>query len=125
MTPSTRRGMNIIEAMIALGVMSLLIMAILSLLPTARIAVKRAQIRICADAEAQSRLEELRSQAFDTLATGDLGTITHEGLPEFKRDLEVIPAGPQSKELRVTVRWEWSGHPMSVKHCLIVSSLPR
>ena len=117
--------MNIIEVMIALGVLSLLIMAILSLLPTARIAVKRAQIRICADAEAQSRLEELRSTDFGSLETRSLGTITLEGLPEFKRDLEVIPSGPQAKELRVTVRWEWSGHPMSVKHCLIVSSLPR
>lgn len=122
--------MNIIEVMIALGVLSLLIMSILSLLPTARIAVKRAQIRICADAEAQSQLELLRGQDYDALESRSLGKVTHEGLPEFTRDLVVVPTpGPplpaRSKELRVTIRWEWSGHPQSVAHCLVVCRLPR
>lgn len=119
------QGMNIIETMIALGVLSLLMMGILSLLPTARIAVKRAQIRICADAEAQSQLELLRGSQFATLESHDLGKVTHQGLPEFSRDLVVVAAGPQAKELQVTISWEWSGHPYNVKHSLVVCNLPR
>lgn len=112
------RGVTLVELILALVVFSLLSLAVLTLLPSSMLAVKKADVHLRADALAESLLEHYRVQPFGTLA-GE--TLPYE--EPFSRRLDVTPRGSRLKELKVTVSWEDGRR--SVVHSVLVVNLPR
>lgn len=102
-----RRGVTLIESMIALSLLSVLLVVVLNLFPTSMRAIRQTEERQAATDLACSLLEKQAARPFTELTPAPPVELPAEG--DFRPTLEVFRV-PDSQEdflrgLRVTVRW--------------------
>lgn len=112
--PLRRRGLSLLELMIALAVFAVAFLMLLAVFPTAARAVRQGEDRMVATFLAERRLEELRAADFDTLVdafeevpvdssnAGIANLVTYT----VQTDVENVPGfEPDLKSVRVVVSW--------------------
>lgn len=110
--PGARRGLSVVEALIALAILSSSIIPVILFLSVGTETVRGTRDASGAAFVANRTFEELRAQAYDdligrkdaALPSVDLGTIT------YRRTLTVTPLAPDSG-LRAALLWlkvEWA-----------------
>lgn len=109
-----RRGVSLVEVIVAVSLLSLVGVFVLNILPTSALAVRQAEHRVAAVQLCQSLLAEAALEPFDSLAMGE------QALPPLTLDDQVVlkpvrqvmaVAGPQPEDpdqvrrVRIVVRW--------------------
>lgn len=134
MRPNRRvrpRGASLLEAVAALFLLSLVLIFLLNLLPSARLTDLRAENRLQAGTLAQSALARAQAGSFDALVVGqktDLGDVTC-GTTVFDQQEQVAAvSGSGADRLRdvtVTVRWREKTGPQKLVREVYVTNVPR
>ncbi|MEW6282036.1 MAG: hypothetical protein AB1758_25755 [Candidatus Eremiobacterota bacterium] len=121
------RGIGPLETIVAIGMISLVLMAVFTLCPSATLVGHRTETDVQAHELAGSMLEKKRAVPYADLT---LGSETVQGIKvgrlTFDSTLEVR-AGPtpNTRELRATVSWEFRGRPYQVVRSTLVADGPR
>lgn len=112
--PLRRRGLSLLELMVALAVFAVAFLMLLAVFPTAARAVRQGEDRMVATFLAERRLEELRAADFDTVVDGFAEVpveSSNAGVANLvtytvQTDVENV-AGfePDLKSVRVVVSW--------------------
>lgn len=111
----TERALSLIETVVVAGVISLIVIFTLGLIPSFKLANKRAGVEMQAGNIAQSQLDQLRVMAFDDVATATFPDQTLDGVTFHSTvtQSEIVTHGtpPQEigKRVRVEVSWVWKG----------------
>lgn len=118
---NNKRGLTLVEVMIALVV---LLLVSLALMQTALLSIDSNMINILRDEAvsiAESRMHELRSLQFTDLTLTDTGgAYINENIPakfirnaqiQFTRDRLVDNLNTDNKQITVRVTWNWKGNP--------------
>lgn len=96
----------------------------MALVPSFKLSNRRAGMELEASAQAQSRLEELRAEAFDDIVASS-DTVKVNGV-DYQRIIEVTPsASGLSKNVRVIMRWSWQEKQSEIFRETIVCRIPR
>ena len=129
--PNRPRGISLMETVIAAGVIALIVMLTLGLIPSFKLANRRANMDLQAGALAQSHLEKLRLTAYaDTSATPNeevkVDNITYRiSIRESDQTFSGTPPVERSKRVRVVVQWSWRDRNYSVFRETILCRLLR
>lgn len=126
----SRRGMSLIEVVLSATLLSLALMAILTLLPSANMVGRQAEIRMQADHLAQTLLERRRLLPFAQLVPQPptlLAVVKRSDLPDMQPIVEIVAtgAGNHAREIRVTVTWKAFHRDGSLTRASVVTSLLR
>lgn len=106
-----RRGLSLLELMIALAVFAVAFLMLLSVFPTAARAVRQGEDRMVATFLADRRLEELRAADFDLLTPSFQGVDVESinagvsSAMNYTVQTNVTELEPDLKRLRVVVSW--------------------
>lgn len=115
-----RRGLSLMEVVIAGFLFLLVALAMFALLSGSLRLGHNAELRLQAEHYAQEALESGRSQPVDSLTPGPRGA---ERQGEFERVVEVREIRPGLKEIQVTVRWKDEQRPLQLSRSLRVSGV--
>lgn len=96
----------------------------MALVPSFKFANRRAGMELEASNLAQSKLEELRTAPFDTLASSseqiELGGV------KYQRAISVTPsASGFSKNVRVSLTWTWQEKQSEIFRETVICHIPR
>ncbi|MGE0487656.1 MAG: hypothetical protein AB7S38_00425 [Vulcanimicrobiota bacterium] len=127
-----KRAFTLVETIFSALFISLVVLAIMNLYPAAMVAVKRSEGRIQANLLAQSVLERMRTENYDSLAPGPgpaFAAETHDGTTYTPTvtifDPDTTPGSDFTMGLRVQVQWEVKGQQYAVTQETLVSALHR
>ncbi len=100
-----KRGFTVLEAMVALVILSLALLALLRVLPVGIKGSKLAEETTIATMLAQRKMEETRAKTWPL--AGGSGNFAGEGYPNFEYILGITIATPTTylRELTVSVSW--------------------
>lgn len=113
----TTRALTIIEAVMVAALISLLVIFTLGLVPSFKLANRRAGIELHAGNLAQSQLEQLRIAPFDSVGSMSFADVTIDGVTYHSavRISDIVSYGTPPIEIaervRVEVSWEWNQKP--------------
>ena len=124
-----RRGLTLVESVVAATVLGLTAIFLLTLLPSGLLSLRRANQRTQAATVADSVLAEYRLKDLASLPLGaqpGLTPVAVEGV-EYRRALavETVAGLPQARLLRAEVRFTNADRERTVTRQLIVSLMPR
>lgn len=116
-TRTRRQGaFSLIESVVVAGVISLIVIFLIGLIPSLKLANKRAGIELTAGNLAQSRLENLRLTAFEEISAVTFPNLEIDGVTFQSHVIEsdVVTKGTPPEEIgkrvRVEVTWTWNGN---------------
>lgn len=126
-----RRGLSLLETILALSLVSLVLILVVSLFPDTLLAIRRSEQTVQADQWAQTLLEYEMSRPFDELVAGtvysppdrQLGPTVYHGttrifsVPDARGDLV--------KGVNVTVAWDHGGKNHLSEYQCLVSNIAR
>ncbi len=100
-----KRGFTVLEAMIALVILSMALLALLRVMPVGIKGSKLAEQTTIATMLAQKKIEETREKTWPL--AGGSGNFADDGYPNFDYVLEITSATPTTylREVTVTVSW--------------------
>lgn len=108
-----KHAFSLLETVVVAGVVSLILIFTLGLIPSFKLANKRASVELHAGSLAQARLDQLRVVAFDDIAMATFPDVTLDGVT-FQSEVfqsEIVTKGtpPQeiAKRVRVEISWTW------------------
>lgn len=121
-----RRGLSIMESVLALSLVSLVLILVVSLFPDTLLAIRRSEQTVQADQWAQTLLEYEMARPFPELVAGavysppdrQMGATTYHGTTR----IFAVPStrGDLVKGVNVTVSWEHGGKShLSEYQCLV------
>lgn len=126
-----KRGMSLVEAIIALTVMALVTTLVANLLPSLGFTIKRSENRYQADTLAVSILSHQAARPFDDLTPTPYtpySTQKWDGT-SFDSEIEIFEVPGTDAEnvmgLRVRIRWEERGGRREVVHERWVPNIPK
>ena len=128
---SSRRAIHLIESLVALAVLSLILVAVFTLMPASILAVKKGEVSLRADTLAQSVLERTRAQSYPGLALDSITVdppLLQDGV-QYTAHLGIYSvdgvASEREKLLRVEVTGSFRSHPFLVRHEQVVCNVRR
>jgi len=127
----TRRGLSLLETILALSLVSLVLILVISLFPDTLLAIRRSEQTVQADQWAQTLLEYEMARPFDELVPGSvyappdrqIGATVYRGstrifaVPDARGDL--------IKGINVTVAWDHGGKSHQSEYQCLVSNIER
>lgn len=124
------RGLTLIEVIVSILILSLVLIFVLNLFPSAMAAARQGEQLVCADNIASSLLDDYASRPFSQLVVGI------DYLEEQKFDniayrprvetLEIPGTDPENlKAIRALVEWEFRGQTRVSRHELWVANVRR
>lgn len=125
-----KRGLTLIETVVAATMLSLALLAIMTIIPSTNAIARQAEIRLQADNLAQSLLEKQRLRPFADLAPQpptDLAVVKLQSFPDLQPSLEIRSAGAggRAREIRVAVRWVAFNRPSQLTRATVVTAMRR
>ncbi|MEW6279815.1 MAG: type II secretion system protein [Candidatus Eremiobacterota bacterium] len=123
----SRRGMSLVELIVALALFAVIATALCTLFPASFLSIRRAEAETGARSQAQSLLEQRRCLRFDQLVPGTPETLPVAALGslKFERQFQVVELRPGVKQLRATVAWTVRGVRRQVVETVVVADVPR
>ena len=125
-----RSGLSLVETIVALGIVSLVIILVVNLYPSAMATLRHAERLGIADGLAHSLLEEQMARPFSQLTPGDSKDVDPQELEgiTYKCRSEVFKY-PDTDEkrllgLRVTVEWSYGSHKRRIVRESLIHNLP-
>jgi Tfp pilus assembly protein PilV len=126
-----RRGLSLLETILALSLVSLVLILVISLFPDTLLAIRRSEQTVQADQWAQTLLEYEMSRPFDELVAGSvysppdrqLGATLYHGTTR----IFAVPnaRGDLIKGVNVTVGWDHGGKNHLSEYQCLVSNIER
>lgn len=116
-----RRAFTLAETAVSLGIISLVLIFVLNLFPSALVAQKGAEERLQAGSLARSILEQQLDVPFQQLPVGlrrDLDPVTLEGVLyqiRFEVDQDATANPKFLRVLRVVIRWQTRGQQRKIQ----------
>lgn len=127
-----KRGVSLIETMVAMAILSVVMLAILALAATARRTARQAEIGYQASVLAQNLLEREKARNFADLAPGGPVLVSLEGVPtslpqaRVERTIVELPGfDGRLKEITLKVSWSEPNRERSGEWVIRVSDMPR
>ena len=119
------KGFNLVEVVVAFGLLSVMVAIFFNLIPSSTLASKRGENRLAAGIIAQSELEKLRGLAFGELILEDeKEQEVMQGTTRFKLKSsvsDIVGSDPSHiKQVKVTVSWPERNKEQSLSHELRV-----
>lgn len=120
------RGITLVEVILALLIVSLVLLAALTLLPSSLVAVRRSETQLRAEALAQSVLEQQRSLPFTALV---LDSSYAQDVGDLRAEVSILRAADadpaRAKQIRVSVGWTYKQRRLKLERALVVAPLAR
>ena len=119
------KGFNLVEIVVAFGLLSVMVAIFFNLIPSSALAAKRAENRLTAGNIAQSEIEKLRNLAFDKLVLENgKKREALRGTTRFQLTSSVSDVAGQNpnhlKLVQVTVSWPERNKDQTLSHELRV-----
>lgn len=109
---TSQRGITVMEILVAAAIFMLAFAALLNVLPASLVAERRSQVRVQADAIAQSVLEDALATPFQKLHDHPLPDVTVNSLV-YHVESQVTSVDRFLKQINVTVTWDEPGYASS------------
>lgn len=125
----SNKGLSLVETLFSFWVTCFIVLAVINLFPSSMLAVRRGENEILANARAQSVLEEVRTQPFESL---ELGHTTRETVygpdqTEYVTGVDVLKEDGSEvarlKRLKVTVSWQYRQETRTVVQELLLCNV--
>lgn len=103
-----RRGLSLVETVVAAGVLSLIVIFVVGMIPSFKMSNRRANMELQAGSLAQSGLEQIRAVPFADVASTALPDTVIDGITYKRRVIvtDVVTHGTPPVEIAHTVRVE-------------------
>ena len=104
------RGFSLLEAVLALFLLSLITILLANLLPSSRLTIKKGENRYQAQLLAESVLDRTRAERFDQLALGNTTLDPEERggtTYQLTREVGTVDGHPADRLLSIKVRVTW------------------
>ncbi len=119
-----RRGVSLVETIVIAGLISTVLLLVIGLLPSFKLANRRATLELQAAAITQSALERARSTKFNDLVSAT-DTFNIDGVNYTQTTTVTTSPSGLSKTIVVELSWAWSDKTFTATRQGIICRVPR
>lgn len=119
-----RRGLSLVETIVIAGLISTVFLLVMGLLPSFKLANRRASLELQASTITQSALERARATRFDDLVTAT-ETFNIDQVNYTQTTTVVSSPSGLTKTITVDLSWDWNNKTFTVSRQGMICRVPR